>query len=270
MGHSGTMKVYRMQESGDIGVRDPLIAVSGFTPRKSNVWTSDVVGDKVVISMDQQIYHLDGWKSGPMVGHYLWTGSDVFSVLIDPPDRSNLVYAGCRNGSVRVFDINQPGLFSTAKELNKKKKTASLWTGIGHKESSVQCMRRVADHYLVTAATNGEISMWDTRFIAASTGYLSSSGSGSGTYATPVLEIRRPILHYSSKAQFDINNHETLLASGNIEGQLSLWSLATGNRVRDLDVGGRVDCLKFSTDQQGVWAAVGDQVQHWSLALVDI
>ncbi|KAF9897425.1 hypothetical protein BX616_005626 [Lobosporangium transversale] len=270
MERSGTLKIYKISRNNnnDGDVSDTwrsLNFAAGFTPRKSNVRASDVAGNKIVISLDQQIYHLEGgWKAEarPMVGHYLWTGSDVFSIVIDPPERRNLVYAGCRNGAVRVFDLNRPGLFSSAKEANKVKRTVSLWTGIGHEDSSVHSMKRLSDYQLVTAAMNGEMFMWDTRFI---TGSKVKERARADTFAKPMFEFRGPIVNHFSKTPIDLNKEGTLLASGNINGQLSLWSTSTGERVRDLDVGGQVESLKFSTKQPGIWTAVGDQLQHWSL-----
>ncbi|KAF9388456.1 hypothetical protein BGX21_000303 [Mortierella sp. AD011] len=258
---SGTLECYSLTENSEnvISLQTKYV----FYPTKSSVWSSSVVGDKLVVGADQKAIHFQGWKSreGKQVST-LWVGSDIFSTAIDPRKERNLVYVGCRNGSVRVFDLNQPNIFYSAFELERKRRTVSLFSGIGHKGSSVHCMKRVSENYLVTAAMNGEISMWDTRFIASpSTSLLSKSG----TFAKPLLNIRESILNYYTKTQFDINHEETLLAAENIEGKLSLWSLRTGSRIRDLDVAGPVNCIKFSKDQGGIWAAIGDQLQHWGM-----
>ncbi|KAG0021074.1 hypothetical protein BGZ80_003058 [Entomortierella chlamydospora] len=258
---SGTLECHSITESSEnvISLQPKYI----FFPPRSSVWSSSVVGDKIVVGADQKAIHFQGWRSPERKQVCtLWVGSDIFSTAIDPRKERNLVYVGCRNGSVRVFDLNQPNIFYSAFELERKRRTVSLFSGIGHKESSVHCMKRVSENYLVTAAMNGEISMWDTRFIASpSTSLLSKSG----TFAKPLLNIRESIFNYSTKTHFDINDQETLLAAENIEGKLSLWSLRTGSRIRDLDVAGPVNCIKFSKDQGGIWAAVGDQLQHWDM-----
>ncbi|KAF9199291.1 hypothetical protein BGZ49_010622 [Haplosporangium sp. Z 27] len=275
MGRSGTLDCYKR-----LGGPNNLVSldkVFTYSPQKSSIWSSSVAGDKIVVGADQKAIHFQGWKSGrPQVAH-LWVGSDIFSSAIDPPEKGNLVYIGCRNGNVRIFDLNQPSLFSSAMEKSKKKQTVSLFSGIGHKESSVHCMRRVSEYYLITAAMNGEISMWDTRFIAKSGG---GRGGGSsfkpGTFAKPLLSFRDSISNYSTKTRFDINEEETLLASDNIEGKLSLWSLRTGDRIQDFDVSGPteatstteapvVSCIAFSKDQRGIWAVTGDQLQYWGI-----
>ncbi|KAF9933944.1 hypothetical protein FBU30_003888 [Linnemannia zychae] len=167
----------------------------------------------------------------------------------------NLLYAGCRNGHVKIFDLSQPNVAALAMaeaKKNKRSKTASLFRGIGHKDSSVLGMKRVGDHYLVTSAMNGEILMWDTRFVG-------------NMFANPVMDIRGPIQDQFSKTLFDINGEETLLAAENIDNNISLWSLSSGDRIRDLEVKGKVGCLQFSSGKQGIWTAVEGQVQFWGL-----
>ncbi|KAI7831241.1 WD40-repeat-containing domain protein [Gamsiella multidivaricata] len=224
-----------------------------YSPRKSTIWTSALAGNKLVVGEDGGITILLDWKSGRHCIRSLKTGSDVFSIAIDPPEKGNAVYAGCRNGTVKIFDLNQPQTMKVAAG-SKLSRSNPAFQGIGHQGSSVSCIKRVSDHYLVTSAMSGEISMWDIRF--------------TGALAKPVLNIRGPLQGRLKETPFDINCEETLLAVGGIGGidqQLSLWSLSTGHRVRDLDVGGSASCLGFSRDRQGLWVVVGDQVQFWGL-----
>jgi WD40 repeat protein len=146
-------------------------------------------------------------------------------------------------------------------EAKKDRRATTLFRGIGHKESSVLGMKRVGDHYLVTSAMNGEILMWDTRFV----GIEPCKSSPEGSFARPVLDIRGPIQEQFSKTLFDINAEETLLAAENIDQTISLWSLNSGDRIRDLEVKGKVGCLQFAPGQHGIWTAIEDQVQFWGL-----
>jgi WD40 repeat protein len=124
-------------------------------------------------------------------------------------------------------------------------------------------MRLISDYHLITASTNGEISMWDTRFVSTRS---ISPASKSGSYAKPFMEIREPIRNYTTKTLFDINKEKTMLAMDNLEGQLSLWSLRTGERIRDLDMKGVTTCLKFSQNgYPGIWAIANRQLQFWGV-----
>ncbi|KAG9072461.1 hypothetical protein KI688_000232 [Linnemannia hyalina] len=268
MGRSGVLRVQKSfadTSSGSItGESGPWHAVLEYSPKKSNVWTSELAADRIVIGADKAVIALQDWKSGRPTVTSLWTGSDVFSVAMEPPlGRQNLVYAGCRNGRVRIFDLSQPNVAALAiAESKKDKRSTALFRGIGHKESSVLGMKRVGDHYLVTSAMNGEILMWDTRFVGSS---QPTGASPEGTFAKPVMDFRGPIQDQFSKTLFDINAGETLLAAENIDQRISLWSLSTGDRIRDLKVNGSVGCLQFAPGQHGIWTAVEDQVQFWGL-----
>ncbi|KAG0006919.1 DDB1 and CUL4 associated factor 4-like 2 [Modicella reniformis] len=240
VGRPGTVKVYRRSDDPSLSNPNFMNLVMKYPLVKSNIWSCDLDSDKIVIGGDRRTILLRGWESGRNLSQSLYTGSDVFSVEIDPPEGRNVVYAGCRNGCVRIFDLNQQPREEARKREN------SLLQGIGHKMSPVNCMKRVSDHFLVTAAMNGEILMWDTRFVGG------CSSTGSNMTAEPVLDIRGPLY----------NHEETLLAAGH-SNQLSLWSLSTGDRIRDLNVGGYVGCLNFSKTSHGIWAAVDDQLQFW-------
>ncbi|KAF9082339.1 hypothetical protein BGX23_012576 [Mortierella sp. AD031] len=267
MGRSGILKVQKSfadsTSSGLItGESGPWHVILEYSPKKSNVWTSGLAGDKLAIGADKAVIVVQDWKSGRPMNTSLWTGSDVFSVAMEPTGRQNIVYAGCRNGRVRIFDLSQPNVTAlAAAESRKDQRSTALFRGIGHKDSSVLCMKRVLDHYLVTSAMNGEILMWDTRFVGSSP----TTSCPEGTFAKPVMDFRGLIQDQFSKTLFDINTDETLLAAENIDQRISLWSLSTGDRVRDLEVKGQVGCLQFAPGRHGIWTAVGDQVQFWGL-----
>ncbi|KAF9128841.1 hypothetical protein BGW39_004692 [Mortierella sp. 14UC] len=269
MARSGVLKVQKCftdTSSGSItGESGPWHTVLEYSPKKSNVWTSGLAADRISIGADKAAIALQDWKSGRPTVTSLWTGSDVFSVAMEPPQgrQRDLVYAGCRNGRVRIFDLSQPNVAAlTLAEAKKDRRTATtLFRGIGHKESSVLGMKRVGDHYLVTSAMNGEILMWDTRFV----GSEASKSSPEGTFAKPVMDIRGPIQEQFSKTLFDINAEETFLAAENLDQTISLWSLSGGDRIRDLEVKGKVGCLQFAPGQHGIWTTVEDQVQFWGL-----
>jgi len=267
MGRSGLLKIQKSfadTSSGSIsGESGPWHVVLEYSPKKSNVWTSGLVAERLAIGADKAVIAVQDWKSGRPTTTSLWTGSDVFSVALEDPTRGrqNVVYAGCRNGRVKIFDLSQPHVAAAqaAAEFKKDKRSTSstLFRGIGHKDSSILGMKRVGDHYLVTSAMNGEMLMWDTRFVGSSP----TASSPGGSLATPVLEFRGPIQDHFSKTLFDINAEETLLAAENIDQRISLWSLSTGDRIRDLEVRGKVGCLQFASGQHGIWAAVEDQIQ---------
>ncbi|KAF9364386.1 DDB1 and CUL4 associated factor 4-like 2 [Mortierella sp. NVP85] len=252
-GQPGTLKMY--MRCGDWS-RNFTYPVMSLSLEKSNIWSCDIDSDKIAIGGDRRVVLLREWETGRNSKRSLWTGSDVFSVHIDPPERRNIVYAGCRNGDIRIFDLNQPTPH-TGSEEDTRKRMNSIHRGIGHKLSPAICMKRLSGHNLITAAMNGEILMWDTRFVG---GYSSSSST-----AKPVLDIREPLHNYFAKASFDINTDETLMAAGNGDKMLSLWSLSTGDRIQDLDVSGSVGCLNFTENSQSIWTAVENQLQLWEM-----
>ncbi|KAF9952171.1 DDB1- and CUL4-associated factor 4 [Mortierella alpina] len=260
MGRSGVLKIHQkvQEESSRFSFSQhslSLVFEHSPSPKSSSFWTSAYGGNKLAIGADQKAAVLRDWRSGSHDADTLWTGSDVFSLAIEPLGGQNVVYAGCRNGSVRIFDLLQPSTFALNARSKKQARSNALFPGIGHKNASVHCVRRVSDHYLVTAAMNGEISMWDTRFV---------KGSSSDPQAKSVLDFRGFVKDQFSSTTFDVNESETLLAADNIEQQVSLWSLSTGDRVRDLDVAGPVSCLKFAGSYR-LWATGQDCVQSWGL-----
>ncbi|KAI8356890.1 WD40-repeat-containing domain protein [Mortierella sp. GBAus27b] len=231
----------------------PLIPVLEYSLSKSNIWCSDLDSDKVAIGGDRKLVLLREWNTGRNLVQTIRTASDVFSVQIEPLEQRNIVYAGCRDGYVQIFDMNRPIPSAGPKEGDRKR--ASILDGIGHKQSPVNCMKRVSHHYLVTSAMNGEILMWDTRFVGG------HSSSSSGATAKPVLDIREPLHNFFAKTSFDVNIDETLLAARQGNDQVSIWSLSTGDRIRDLEVSGPVGCFSFSTTSQGIWTVAKDQLE---------
>ena len=262
MGRAGALKIYRsvVEEPTPFSVGRhslSLVFEHSPSPKTSSFWTSAYGDNSLAIGADQKAIVIRDWRSGSHQADTLWTGSDVFSIAIEPLGGQNVVYAGCRNGSVRIFDLLQPSTFASTSRSKKQARSNALFPGIGHKDSSVHCIRRVSDHYLVTAATNGELSMWDTRFV---------KGPDAGSQTKSVLDFRGFVKDQFSSTAFDINESGTLLAADNIEQQVSLWSMSTGDRVRDLDVAGPVSCLRFAGDQQ-LWATGQDCVQFWGLGM---
>jgi len=271
--------------------RDPRTSTLALYPlMKSNVWTSAVTKDLVALGADQKVVVIRDWETTSLgnstpgglntsrSSQTLWTGSDVFSITIEPQKKQNVIYAGCRNGSVKIFDLNQPGTYSSGPDpkehlpFMREKRAKSILEGIGHRESSVQSMRRVGEHYLITGATNGEISMWDKRFVGGVGCFGAGSQSRGGDRLTKsVLDFRGKVQDQFSKVRLDINVGETLLAADNLGHRVSLWSIKTGERLKDLEVKGpAVSSLKFSPDQQGIWVAVGDRVQFWGLGASNV
>lgn len=244
--------------------------------------------DMIALGADQKVVVISDWETTslgePTSGglntsrssQTLWTGSDVFTLTIEPQGHQNVVYAGCRNGSVKIFDLNQPGTFTSGPDpkehlpFMREKRAKSILEGIGHRESSIQSLRRVGEHYLVTGATNGEISMWDKRFVGVG-GSTGNQSKGGDRHTKSVLDFRGKVQDQFSKVRLDINMEDTLLAADNLDHRVSLWSIKTGERLKDLEVKGpAVSSLKFSPDQQGIWVAVGDRVQFWGLGTSNV
>ncbi|KAF9411440.1 hypothetical protein BGZ94_001352 [Podila epigama] len=275
MERSGTLKIQKDIESAFDMPEDVLV----YAPKKSNIWTSDYAGGgRIALGMDQKVVVIDDWRS--RAGHpstqSLWTGSDVFSVAIEPQYGQDLIYAGCRNGSVRIYDLRQPSSTQSSAAAFKKmqKRTESVFNGIGHKESSVHCLKRVSDHLLVTLAMNGEMSVWDTRFVGSSrmTGGSPSNENasekiGCGEKARPMMELRGRVEDQFTKANFDVNAEATLLAAENVEQYMSIWSLRTGGRVCDMKMerDGSVGCTRFSEGHSGIYVTLADRVQYWGM-----
>ncbi|KAG0327328.1 hypothetical protein BG004_002786, partial [Podila humilis] len=319
MAKSGTFKI---QKEGDRLFDEPK-NVFVYTPRLSNVWTSEYSesNGKIALGADQRIVVIHDWRQQQpqhrqqhvvsrtaQEGHHqgvqegiqqLWTGSDVFSIAIDSlggggggGGGQNVIYGGLRNGTVKVFDLNQPAstIPSNAaafKSLQKEIEESgggggpsSILNGIGHKESSVICLKRISDHLLVTQANNGEIAMWDTRFVGGQ-GSPSTAGAGTGTrvrtrtgtiIGEPVIRFRERLSDQFSNSRLDISADGQLLVAENLEDQVSIWSMRTGDRIKDMKmeggVGGggneggggerrRVSCVRFSDEQAtGIHVAV--------------
>lgn len=267
MEKSGCLKIQKEATSVYAMPTDALV----YAPKKSNIWTSDYNGGKIALGADQKVVVINDWRSsaGQPSTECLWTGSDVFSVAIEPLGQ-NIIYAGCRNGSVRIYDMNQPRgtIPSNAAAFKKTQTQGSIFNGIGHKESSVSFLKRVSDHLLVTLAMNGEMSMWDARFVGSSMfGGSVSFESGPQEAAKPVIQFRSPVQDQFSKSRFDVSADGSLLVAENIDNHLSVWSLRTGDRIHDLKLdSGPVGCMQFSDDQaSGVYVAIADRIQYWGM-----
>ncbi|KAG0031741.1 hypothetical protein BGZ81_000682 [Podila clonocystis] len=269
MEKSGCLKIQK-----DCGSLDAIpTEVLVYAPKKSNLWTSDCSGSRIALGADQKVVMINDWSSsaGRPITETLWTGSDVFSVAIEPLGK-NMIYAGCRNGSVRIYDLNQPRgtIPSNAAAFKKTQRHGSVFNGIGHKESSVNFLKRVSDHLLVTLAMNGEMSMWDTRFVGSSMfggSVTTSAEEYEGSEAKPVIQFRSPIQDQFSKSRFDVSADGSLLVAENIDNHLSVWSLRTGDRIHDLKMdGGPIGCMQFSDDQtSGVYVAIADRIRYWGI-----
>ncbi|KAG0302539.1 hypothetical protein BGZ98_007421 [Dissophora globulifera] len=255
---SGSLRVMRGADSSAPNMSH-FYPVFSYHPNKTSIWTSELDADLLLIGADERVIVIHDWKSATRVVRSLWTGSDVFSVAMNPRNApGNIIYAGCRNGSVKIFDLDEPKIFEQFSEQRKKDRRKEAISGIRHHESSVHCMKILPDGCLVTAAMNGEIFMWDPRQVMAST----LPNSRAGSLAKPLLEIRTRIPQHLAKTPFAVNHEGTLLASENLKGRLSIWSLRTGDRIKDLDVGGSVCDLEFPRDQ-GIWLATEDEIQFW-------
>ncbi|KAF9972864.1 hypothetical protein BGZ73_003931 [Actinomortierella ambigua] len=214
-----------------------LTTVMTYSPKRSNVWTSAQYGGRIAIGIDKQLGVLsDDWlRDGatPKLQTY-WTGSDVFAVAMEPAFdfKPEIVYAGCRNGLVKVFDLRQPApqqpKFSDRSPQFRhhyrmmngggdggagghgsgghgrrgsrrgpdfmnatRDQEGSILRGMGHEGSSVHCLQRIGAYYLLTMAMNGEMALWDTRFIGPNSVDFFSSGREGGD-SGPVLVPRRP------------------------------------------------------------------------------
>ncbi|KAG0234763.1 hypothetical protein BGW42_006226 [Actinomortierella wolfii] len=223
LGNLDRAGVIRVQKD----TKDPsdLKTVLTYSPKRSNVWTSAQHGGRIAIGIDKQLGVLsDDWLvdgSSPKLQTY-WTGSDVFAVAMEPTfgdsGKPEIVYAGCRNGLVKVFDVRQPapqqpkfsdrspqfrhhyrlanggggvGLGGRDFMNATRDQEGSILRGMGHEGSSVHCLQRIGAFYLLTMAMNGEIALWDTRFIGPNAVEYFSKGREGGD-SGPVLVPRRP------------------------------------------------------------------------------
>ncbi|CAJ0825818.1 7245_t:CDS:2 [Entrophospora sp. SA101] len=243
---------------------------------KSTIWTSTYseldksialgTSKKVVVlqGLDMPIYRLSQFK----------TGSDVFSVDFDK-NRPSILYAGCRDGQLRIFDIR-----------SSYRKNTLYGEGPVIKQSSPIChLKQIGSWYIITDGMDGSLSLWDIR--------KDQNGNNSNTRSpsrSPVMEFKGNVNSNNIRMGFAVNSNETIVSVAGQDKRVRFYSLSTGNAIRS-PIGpfeDKVNAIRFcdyyqniylsgfaDSDEDGVndksgergeglWIAVNNKLHWWS------
>nr|CAG8448432.1 4541_t:CDS:2 [Entrophospora candida]CAG8523726.1 3231_t:CDS:2 [Entrophospora candida] len=245
---------------------------------KSTIWTSTYseldksialgTSKKVVVlqGLDMPIYRLSQFK----------TGSDVFSVDFDK-NRPSILYAGCRDGQLRIFDIR-----------SSYRKNSFYGEGPVIKQSSPIChLKQIGSWYIITDGMDGSLSLWDIR--------KDQNGNNSNTRSpsrSPVMEFKGNVNSNNMRMGFAVNSNETIVSVAGQDKRVRFYSLSTGNAIRS-PIGpfeDKVNAIRFcdyyqniylsgfaGSDEddvndksgergEGVWIAVNNKLHWWSVS----
>ncbi|CAJ0642317.1 13004_t:CDS:10 [Entrophospora sp. SA101] len=208
---------------------------------KSTIWTSTYseldksialgTSKKVVVlqGLDMPIYRLSQFK----------TGSDVFSVDFDK-NRPSILYAGCRDGQLRIFDIR-----------SSYRKNTLYGEGPVIKQSSPIChLKQIGSWYIITDGMDGSLSLWDIR--------KDQNGNNSNTRSpsrSPVMEFKGNVNSNNIRMGFAVNSNETIVSVAGQDKRVRFYSLSTGNAIRS-PIGpfeDKVNAIRFCDYYQNIY-----------------
>ncbi|KAB5595925.1 hypothetical protein CTheo_689 [Ceratobasidium theobromae] len=171
----------------------------------------------------------------------LHTGSDVMSIC----KKQNIVYAGERSGTIRLFDL-RAGPGSTGSPLTKL-------------NSMVTNVEVYKDWEMITAAAKGDMRSFDMRFMRME----------QGGKARPLLEFRGHQNVHMHNLGFAVLPAGDFVIAAGIDKHIRAWSTRTGEQVAGAADGlltqHREDVLAIGASCGGLWHSSGRSVRYFKM-----
>ncbi|PKY27070.1 WD40 repeat-like protein [Rhizophagus irregularis] len=259
---SGNMYILKLP-SGPY--RDTALDVRYTYRSGSTIWTSSFseIDSSIALGSSRKLCVIQGWEEYPCVNNFK-TNSDVFALDFDryQPD---IVFAGCRDGKLRIYDIRSD--------------CSNSHYGIGppiSQQSPICHIRQIGAWYILSDGMDGSLSLWDVR---------NERRNFDKTYVyEPVLEFKGNVNSTNIQYGFDVNLKEDIVAIAGQDNKVRFFSINTGRAIR-YPIGpfkDKVSALRFCTwdsvglnpelDErgEGIWMAAGKEFIWWSIGNNDM
>ncbi|TDL23247.1 WD40 repeat-like protein [Rickenella mellea] len=205
-----------------------------------DVWSASLFEKSLVLGMRKKAVYIKDFDHLMPVKN-IDTQSDVFAVH----RQRNSVLCGCRNGSIKLYDL-RGGDFGL--DLLESK--------FRQKPTSVNYLNVVRDWQLLASTLRGDLEMFDLRF-ARHTG-------------TPILTFTGHVNSFTTRLGTAVDPSENFIFAAGQDSRIRAWSLQTGNPLQlcnDLSTAVNIDStfpapireLRVTDDREGMtlWVASG-------------
>lgn len=205
-----------------------------------------LLGTRKSLAIIDDIYHQhEKWRT-------LNCGSDVMAVC----QHSNTVFAGCRNGTIQLFDLRDSRTRGSNLLDNRYQRKGSRF---------VSHINVIRDWELLISTSAGDLEMFDLRYSASSTPIT--------TFVGHVNSVRNDL-----GITVDPSN-EILLAAGE-DRVVRGWSLKSGrplrnqitrstNLLRKFNIEEEITCMQVTEESDGLrlWVTCGNTIKSFNLGV---
>ncbi|KND03236.1 uncharacterized protein SPPG_02290 [Spizellomyces punctatus DAOM BR117] len=286
-GRPGSVQAYQYRhQSPSIGHN--LFAAEVGTYRlmmsKMSVFTSAVAtlpheagGSIIAAGAKGKAIVIKSWEGGngnAQVRHLLMPGkTDVLAQAFDK--MGTVLYSGCRDGSIHLFDVRTSGTIANEMTLGQSGRGGTVQTHEGGSirrlahPSAICCIQDLGANQVLSAAMDGSMYMWDTRFPTS-----------------PIVEFHGHV-NTHARINFCVNEDKNVLIAAGLDRHLRAWSMRTGALLSQQPptqtnaIGPRI--IRFMTDGKDnssgyseqnswarmagglVWGACGKDIEIWGL-----
>ncbi|CAG8543109.1 4717_t:CDS:10 [Acaulospora morrowiae] len=231
---------------------------------KTTLWTSTFsqVTPSTAVGSSNNVTIVQNYSGHKTMERVYRTNSDVFALDFDRNQASkyfkpSVVYAGCRDGQIRIFDIRS--------NINR-----SAGESPRIRQSSPVCnLKSIHSCHVLCDGMNGSLSLWDIRCMKKD----------------PVMEYLGHVNNGNRRIGFSVNTHESIVAIAGSDRYVRLYSISSGKLVR-APIGPFKEhistikfCETFSVADssnlkymeardirgEGIWFSVGSELQWWSV-----
>ncbi|CAI2167286.1 5115_t:CDS:10 [Funneliformis geosporum] len=250
---SGVMFVAKVCSEIDPYGLEPKYAYNS----RSTIWTSSFseIDSSIAVGSSQKLSVIQGWQETPFISNFK-TYSDVFALDFDRY-QPNVVFSGCRDGRLRIFDLRSDSRHGIGPMIDQK--------------SPICHLKQIGAWYILSDGMNGSVSLWDIR---------NEKKNYDKAYDNkPVIEFEKNVNSTNIQYGFDINLKEDILSIAGQDNKVRFFSINTGRAIRP-PIGpfkDKIPALRFCTwdpsisnpklDErgEGIWIASGEELQWWSV-----
>ncbi|GAA5906577.1 uncharacterized protein JCM6883_004522 [Sporobolomyces salmoneus] len=206
------------------------------SPRKTSLWTSAISPSLVALGCDKKVLISTNPERADMES--IQTGSKSFGdgTVFSLDVHDDLVFAGVRNGCMRMFDRR---VKHSSQGSNRPKSPESsrneLELFIDSPVTNIKLLREDPNR-IVLAGMNGSLGVYDLRVASTTPRPVPRSSNRSTPAASPVRQPNAPIISFQGHSNlfstdfgFDTFRDQFVVAAGQ-DQRIRLWSLRTGGQ----------------------------------------
>ncbi|CAG8445464.1 15016_t:CDS:10 [Funneliformis caledonium] len=236
---SGIMFVAKLcSEIDPYGMEPKYVYHSG-----STIWASSFseIDSSIAVGSSRNLSVIQGWQETPLISNFK-TYSDVFALDFDRY-QPNVVFTGCRDGRLRIFDLRSNSRHGIGPMIDQK--------------SPICHLKQIGAWYILSDGMNGSVSLWDIRNV---------KGDYDNSYDhKPVIEFERNVNSTNIQYGFDINLKEDIVSIGRairppigpFKDKIPALRFCTWDPS--------ISNPKLDERGEGIWIAVGEELQWWSV-----